>query len=191
MDILRQYIIHWKGLSNGSHHFEFEVDDRLFGAFESPDIKSGNAGVQIDMQKSDTLLLLDITIEGEVTVECDRCLEDLNVPIDFEGELKVKFSEEEQESDGEVMWINPGDGDLSLGQYVYESIVLSLPYSRVHEDDEDGNTLCNEEMVARFRIVTSDEFEELETAAETSSLADGDTGDKLRELKEKLEKDNK
>ena len=186
MDILGQYTIHWKGLSLGSHDFDFKVDGRLFRAFESPDIKDGNANVAITLRKSETMLLLDVSITGNVTVECDRCLDDLDIPVDFYEELKVKFSEEEQEPDDEVIWIHPGESDLPLAQYIYDSIVLSLPYSRVHGEGADGNLLCDGEMMSRFRIVSDEEFSEIESATESASLGEGPEGDKLRELKEKM-----
>ena len=72
--------------------------------------------------------------------------------------MLVKFSNEVRDYDGEVMWISPADGEVSLVQYIYESIVLALPYSRVHEEGE-----CNPEMLARFTTVEEDdENEELE-----------------------------
>ena len=101
-----------------------------------------------------------VTIDGEVTVPCDRCLEDCVLPVHFKGHPVVKFSEEEQDSDGEVIWIHPAEDLLDLGQYIYESIVLSLPYQRVHPLDALGNPLCNPDMLARFTV--ADESQEQE-----------------------------
>lgn len=67
-------------------------------------------------------------------VECDRCLGDCSVPIDYEGELLVKFSDEVREYDGDTLWLSPSEDFVDLTQYIYESIVLSLPYQRVHPD---------------------------------------------------------
>ena len=53
------------------------------------------------------------------------------------------------------MWISPADGEVSLAQYIYESIVLALPYSRVHADGE-----CDPDMLARFTVVESADDEE-------------------------------
>lgn len=36
---------------------------------------------EVRMEKSAAMLLLHVTIKGEVTVECDRCLGDLRLPV--------------------------------------------------------------------------------------------------------------
>lgn len=188
MNILKHYSIPWKGLKNGAHHFDFEVDDRFFKAFEESGILGGNAKVSVNMEKSATMLMLDFSITGTVTVECDRCLEDLALPVDYSGALKVKFSDEIEDYDGEVMWINPADGELQLGQYIYESILLSLPYQKIHGDDPDGSQLCNPEMLSRFSIISGEEFDDM--TADTEVLEDSPEAEKLRHLKEKLEKED-
>ena len=46
----------------------------------------------------------------------------------------------------------PGEDEVDLAQYIYESIVLSLPYQRVHPEGE-----CDPEMLGRFRIVSDED----------------------------------
>lgn len=186
MNILKTYDIPWKGLSNGSHHFDFEVDDRFFTAFEDSEIKGGNLSVSVDLDKSATMLLLSVSIDGDVTVMCDRCLGDLELPIEYDGDLRVKFSDEISEYDGEILWMHPSDVELHLAQYIYESIILGLPFQKVHEEDEDGNPLCDEDMLARFKIVSQDEFDAMEPE-EVQTLGNNPETDKLLELKKKLE----
>lgn len=185
MNVLDNYNIAWKGLSNGSHHFEFEIDDRFFEAFEGLEIKGGKLAAEVELAKSATMLQLEVVIKGSVKVECDRCLDELQLPVDYDGKLKVKFSDEIAEYDGEVMWVNPADGVLNLAQYIYESIVLSLPYQRVHPEDADGKSLCDADMLARFGIVSPEEFDAME-ADEELPLGDNPQMEKLRELKDKL-----
>ena len=163
MEVAQRYSIAWKGLKNGRHDFRFEVDKALFEAFESTEIKDGRC-------------------EVSVVVECDRCLEDCRVPIDFEGQLVVKFSDEVHEYDGEVMWMLPGEDRVELAQYIYESIVLSLPYQRVHPEGE-----CNPEMLERFRIVSDREFASIEAAAEGAGERGGGEWAKLAALRERME----
>ena len=155
MESAKRYSIGYKGLKNGHHEFDFKVDDAFFEEMGNLDIKGGDCDVRVAMERSETMLELSFEIEGSVVCECDRCLEDCNVPIEFEGDLLVKFSNEVRDYDGEVMWISPADGEVSLAQYIYESIVLALPYSRVHEEGE-----CNPDMLARFTTVVEDDDEE-------------------------------
>jgi uncharacterized metal-binding protein YceD (DUF177 family) len=153
MGAVNKFSIDYMSLSNGLHTFDFEVDDALFSEMESNEIKGGKCQVHACLNCSDTKIDANIVISGSVVVECDRCLEDCNIPVDYNGELIVKFSTEVRDYDGEVMWISPADGEVSLAQYIYESVVLSLPYSRVHADGE-----CDPDMLARFTTVSEDEL---------------------------------
>lgn len=181
MEVAQRYSIAYKGLKNGRHEYSFEVDRSLFEAFESTEIKDGKCEVEVAMDRSETQLTLDVAITGYVVVECDRCLEDCRVPIDFEGQLVVKFSDEVREYDGEVMWMLPGEDRVELAQYIYESIVLSLPYQRVHPEGE-----CDPEMIERFRIISDQEFASIEAQAEVREQKDGEWA-KLAALRERME----
>lgn len=188
MDATKRYSIAYKGLKNGVHDFDFEVDGALFEACGSEEIKGGSCRAHVSLTKADTQLVADVAIRGEVVVACDRCLEDCRVPVEFEGRLLVKFSEQVREYDGEVLWLLPGEDEVDLAQYIYESIVLSLPYQRVHP--EGG---CDPEMLRRFRIVSGEEFAQIEAGAgrNAEDAAGGQSGnaawEKLAALKERMQ----
>ena len=185
MELNKQYSIAYKGLKNSSFDFVFEVDNALFAAYECRDIRGGKCRVEATMLKAEHQLDFDFTIEGEVICECDRCLEDCPIAIDYEGDLVVKFSDETDYYDGDVMWISPADDVVDLTQYIYESIVLSLPYSRVHEEGE-----CNPEMLASFTEISEEELEKLEAQAEESDVVGLDDYNKsvLEALKDQMER---
>ena len=183
MEETQRYSIAFKGLKNGHHEYRFVVDRSLFEAFENTEIKDGACEVRVDLNREESQLVLDVSISGHVVVACDRCLEDCRIPIDFEGRLLVKFSDEVREYDGEVLWLLPGEELVDLTQYIYESIVLSLPYQRVHPEGQ-----CNPEMMARFRIVSGEEFDALEAESEQQAPPAGEWA-KLAELKERMERE--
>lgn len=161
MEAVNRYTIPFKGLKCGSHAFEFSVDRSLFEAYEASEILDGDCQVKVLLERSQTQLAIDVEIHGEVVVACDRCLEDCPLPIDYEGRLLVKFADQTPEYDGEVLWLSPAESEVDLTQYIYESVILSLPYQRVHAEGE-----CNPEMMKRFRIVSSEEFASIEAQAE-------------------------
>lgn len=180
MEETQRYSIAFKGLKNGHHEFRFAVDKSLFEAFENTEIKDGACEVRVDLNREESQLVLDVSISGHVVVACDRCLEDCRIPIDFEGRLLVKFSDEVREYDGEVLWLLPGEEQVDLAQYIYESIVLSLPYQRVHPEGE-----CNPEMLERFRIVSDREFSAIEAQAAARGHNGGEWA-KLAALREQM-----
>ena len=102
------------------------------------------------------------------------------MPVRYEGTLHVRYSDCEQESDGEVMWISPSETELNVAQYIYESICLSLPYQRVHPDDSEGRSTCDPDMLSRFRIVSEEEFDRLCPGTETDGSS---PWEKLKEIK--------
>lgn len=183
MDVTKIYSIAYKGLKNGPHDYAFKVGKELFEAFESAEIRDGDCDAAVTLLRSETMLELTVAIDGYVVVACDRCLEDCRVPIRFEGTLLVKFSDEIREYDGEVLWLSPAESEVDLSQYIYESIVLSLPYQRVHPDGE-----CDPEMLKRFRIVSGEEFAAIEAGAESEEEqpAQGEWA-KLAALKQQME----
>ena len=183
MEVAEGYSIAYRGLKNATHEFRFEVGKPLFEAFESSEIKDGRCVVEVTLERGETMLTADVRITGHVVAACDRCLEDCRIPIDFEGQLLVKFSDEPREYDGEVLWLLPGEDEVDLSQYIYESIVLSLPYQRVHPEGE-----CDPEMLKRFRIVSDEEFSAIENRAEEHAVPEGEWA-KLAALRERMEAD--
>ncbi|MFI3270379.1 MAG: DUF177 domain-containing protein [Rikenellaceae bacterium] len=180
------YIIDFKRLDLGLHHFEYVANEALFAQYEGCELLGGSCEVFVVLQRNESMLTIDVDIEGAVEVECDRCLEPCSIEIDYVGLLVVKFSDDEalqSEYDGEILWLPTGATEVDLAQYIYESIILSLPYQRVHPDGE-----CDEEMTRRFRVVTGEELAEIEANAEESDkeiMPEGELA-KLAALKAKM-----
>ncbi len=187
MNTLGSYDINWKGLSTGTHRFDFEADDAFFAMWEDSPVRGGMVSAGVDLTRSASMLRLAVKITGTVVVECDRCLGDLELPVDYDGVLTVKFSDETDEYDGEVMWISPSQDTISLAQYIYESVVLGLPYRRVHGTDAEGRPLCDEDMLSRFSIISEEEFERIEH--DTAKLSESPGSEDLARLKDALEKE--
>ena len=183
MEQIGLYKIAWKGLKTGSYDFDFKADNALFEAYETEEIKGGACDVRVKLDRSESMLEVHVEIEGEVICECDRCLEDCPIAIDYVGDLVVKFSDESDYYDGDVMWISPSEDMLDLTQYIYESIVLSLPYSRVHEEGK-----CNPDMLVRE--ISEEELAEIEArVAEQDVVALDDNNRSILEaLKEQMER---
>ncbi|MFI3281231.1 MAG: DUF177 domain-containing protein [Rikenellaceae bacterium] len=185
MGSLNSCKIAYKSLGAGSFDYSFTIDNEFFSRFEGSEILAGECQVEVQLQRGETMLEVDVTIDGEVVVECDRCLEDCPVEVDYQGRLIVKFSSEVEDYDGEILWLSPVESEVDLSQYIYESVVLGLPYQRVHPEGE-----CNEEMISKFATISSDDFSKMEESAEEQAeeshgLASSDLA-KLQALKEMM-----
>lgn len=149
--------------------YAFPIDDRFFEQWPESEISRGAGTVAVHLLRHASMLELRVVIDAEVHLTCDRCLDEFLCPVHFEGDPVVKISasvpdgelysgdahEVTNNSDGDVLWISPVEDALDLGQYLYESIILALPFQRVHPDIQ----ACNQDMLKRFQIVSEEEFE--------------------------------
>jgi uncharacterized metal-binding protein YceD (DUF177 family) len=142
MNYLSKYNVIFSGLSIGKHDFIFEIDDKFFEQFDYSEIKQGKLSANIQLNRLDTSMIAEVTIDGEVIAVCDRCLDDVAISIKYEGTLLIKYGDPEDNSD-EVMYLNRGEDTINFAQYIYESICVSLPIQRLHSDESQ----CNEEMI--------------------------------------------
>ncbi len=163
MEILNAPVIPYKNLSVGDHDFEFEVGKGFFEKFENSPVGSGTAKVIVAAHKGASSMKLQVRIEARAEVLCDRCLEPLTIPVNYEGSLEVHQDDAQAgEYDGETLWVSSREEGVDLTQYVYESVCIALPLQRVHGVDANGVSLCDPDMLARFQIVSEQEFDALE-----------------------------
>ena len=144
-------------LKTGTHQFQFEIDDTFFKDFDNGDLAGGNLTIDCTMDKQERMLIFDITIRGTLEVTCDRCLEDLDLPVEGNERLIAKFGNEEIEENDEIIVIPEQDYEIDLSQYLYEYINLILPYRKVHGEDENGNSLCNPDIIKKIEEHTEEE----------------------------------
>lgn len=150
MKIENQYIIHFKGLKEGVHDFAFHIGKPFFDAFEQLEVPDGNLDVQVELTRKISFLELDIDLQGDLQALCDRCLGYFSLPVTFSGHLVVRFSETDQESDDEVIFLHPEEYQLDLRHYLYECVSLSLPIRKVHPDLPNGEPGCDPEMLKKL-----------------------------------------
>ena len=143
----KNYIIPIKGLSQGKHLYEFSVDGDFFREFGNQYIKDAALDVQVELEKGSGWMNVHSDIEGTVTMECDRCLDDVQVPVDVQASLAVKFAKlsEHDVEDDQFLIMDPTEAELNLSQFIYDYVCINLPLQIVHEDGE-----CNQEMLDRL-----------------------------------------
>ena len=142
------FIVPINGLPQGRKEFRWRVGRKFFERFENSEILAADLDVDVFAEKSGHFIGVDCDVIGDVTVECDRCLEKLRLPVDTGFSLSVKFGKEPAESsdieegEREIVWLPESDSELDLGQIIYDYVCLSLPVQRVHPDGG-----CNPEVV--------------------------------------------
>jgi uncharacterized metal-binding protein YceD (DUF177 family) len=169
MSASRDYVINFGSLSPGEHEFEFEVKDSFFQRFDSSVVQRGNIDVLIVVEKKEQMLLFDFTMEGTVIVQCDRCLEDLELDIEGYNELIVKMGDENEELSENVIVISSKDYEIDVSQYIYEFITLIIPMRNVHDEEENGQA-CDPEILKEMEKHITNESPETPTDPRWDSL---------------------
>jgi uncharacterized protein len=144
------YAIGISGLKEGSHTFDFEIDNKFFENFEESEIREGSLNAHIELEKGSTHIDLSIKISGRVKVSCDRCLEMFFYPVECFNRILFKFGREVGDSDPDIITIPSDEPEIDLEQHLYDFINLALPIRRVHPEDENGNSTCDPSMLARL-----------------------------------------
>ena len=144
------YAVRISGLGEGNHHFSFELDRKFFVLFEHSEISNGNVNAEVILEKKTGVFSLHFSMEGRVEVMCDRCLENFFTNISTTQTVFVKLGETKGEIEDDVLMIGRDDHEIEVRQYLYEFIMLAIPYQKIHPDDSEGNSTCNPEMIKKL-----------------------------------------
>lgn len=185
MRYLSKYEIAFKGLKEGKHRFDFELDGKFFEQFENSEVEKGNVKAVVTLNKQSTLLILNMEIDGEVELLCDRCLENYMQSVTNESKMYVKFAAEAEDEGDEIIVVPFDQHQLNLAQYLYELTILGLPIKHAHPYNENGESTCNPEMENKLNEYLVEEIIDSEDENEEDEPID----ERWNELKKLL--DNK
>ncbi len=138
MKNLKQFNIQFVGLKEGTHQFEYHIDNKFFDVYNFDEFNNSNIDVVVELEKKTTLLELDFLAKGTVNVPCDLTGELFDLEIEGSFPLIVKFGQEFNDDNDEVLIIPHEQYQINVAQYIYELIVLSVPTKRVHPKVIDG-----------------------------------------------------
>ena len=163
------FIIPLNGLAAGKNEYFVHAGKDFFESFENEEILDADLQIRILVEKSGRYIGVDCDIDGTVKVECDRCLEVLEMPVDEQVRLSVKFGEEEsseigQDAEREVIFVKEDEAELDMSQIVYDYSCLALPMQRTHVPGE-----CNPETMKYYGV--AQRSEEVEQSDEKNPFA--------------------
>jgi len=144
------YDIPLSGLKEGSHTYDFEVGREFFDGYEETEIKESELKIKAILIKRSAHMELKLALEGRVLIECDRCLENYWQELESESKLLIKYGDQWEELDDEVVMIPHGESRFNLSQFIYEFAHLALPIQRVHPDNEKGESTCDPFMMGKL-----------------------------------------
>ena len=139
MKRLKEFTIPFVGLKVGEHHFDYKIGQSFFEDFEYEDFNDSSINVDLLLNKKETLLELNFKISGTVNVNCDLTNEPYDQKISNEFDLVVKFGDEYNDENIDILILPHGEYEVNIQQYIYELIVLAVPNKRVHPGVKDGS----------------------------------------------------
>lgn len=133
----RRYQIQKEVSRGGNFQGEIKLGD-LTRLPESLLLDSAEIAVEFNFSQSEYgVPAIEGRVKTRLTVECQRCLKAMEVPLDMELKLLVNASEELiAESNLDSVYCD--DGKVDIFEVVEDELILGLPLVTMHDD-----TTCN------------------------------------------------
>ena len=150
-----------KSLKEEDTSLEFDLDDKYFEALDDAEVKKGSLHVSVSIRKATGFFELLFHTAGTIVISCDRCLDDMDLPVDTENRLVVKLGSEYSEED-EVIVVPENEGILDTSWLIYEFVALVIPIRHVHAPGK-----CNAAMTEALEELSADRSSDEESNHET------------------------
>lgn len=147
-----------KGMPDGVQTFEYELGMDFFRKMESTDVLSGSVKAEVTVKHSGGVYGLDFTFIGSIGITCDRCLDEMTHKVDTRYTVNVKYGEEYNDDDDNVIEIPESYNTFDVSSIMYDTIMLTIPLKHVHADGE-----CNREMqdcLDRHRAISQEDYDD-------------------------------
>ena len=138
MKQLNEFLIPFIGLKLGKHQFEYQINNKFFENFDFNEYENSDIKVNLVLEKKSIFMELNFKHKGTVNVACDTTGEMFDLPVKGKIKVVVQFGEEFNNDNEELLIIPHGEHQLDVAQYIYEMIVLSVPFKRIHPGIKDG-----------------------------------------------------
>ena len=134
-----------KTLPFGTHAVECHLDESFFNLDEQTEVRRADVDVTLQVtRKSENTYHLEIACDGTLTIPCDRCLDDLDLPVEVDYSLNVEQMGTELDDSNDELLIVPSDWrELDAAPIVRDTVLLAIPMTHCHENEDD----CNADML--------------------------------------------
>ncbi len=158
MNSLESLKIDLKGLKDEETSLEFRLDDNYFGALDGADVKKGSLHVSVSIRKATDFFEFNFHTDGTVIIPCDRCLDDMELPVETDNRLIVKLGSDYSEED-DIIVVPEDEGILDMAWFIYEFVALVIPIRHVHAPGK-----CNPAMTQALEELSADRSSDEESS---------------------------
>ncbi|AVM59105.1 hypothetical protein C3V43_14225 [Bacteroides heparinolyticus] len=182
-----KYKIDLKGMRTDTCKYEFVLDNLFFANIDGPEVQKGKVNVVLLVKRTSRAFELNFQTEGVVWVPCDRCLEDMEQPVDSTDKLLVKFGREYAEEGDNLIVIPEEEGEINVAWFMYEFVALAIPMKHVHAPGKCNKTMTSK-LSKHLRTTPDDESEEAFISEEETNLMNDEEESQIDPRWEELKK---
>lgn len=140
------YNVQLKGLADGEHRMSLHLSKQFFVDMENDEVRDANLDVEITVKVKGETYDLTMHVAGTLTVPCDRCLDDLVIPVDSDYHILVEYGDDYNADSDTLLVIPKQNASLNVAYMLYDTAVLAIPLKHVHPQGK-----CNKQMSAILR----------------------------------------
>ena len=160
MNSLEFLKIDLKGLKEEETSLELSLENDFFKALDGAEVKQGSLHVSVSIRKASGFFELLFHTKGYVVIPCDRCLDDMEQPVETDNRLIVKFGSSYSEED-DIIVVPEDEGILDMSWFIYEFVTLAIPIRHVHAPGK-----CNPAMTKALEELSADRSSDEESDQE-------------------------
>lgn len=184
-----------KSLPVGRHEMHYYLGKQFFANMESTDVREADIEVSLTLDHRNDFYDLTFKLDGVVTVLCDRCLDEMELPINTGYHIVVRYGDRYNDDSDESLEIPDSENYLNVAYMLNDTVALAIPIKHVHPLGKCNRTmsaLLKKHRGGRPAVGGDDDAEDFDD--ETLDVADFDgqsddaaqttdpRWDKLREL---------
>ena len=192
-----EFKLQLKSLPVGTHQMQYHLGKQFFSDMESQDVRDADVDVTLALDYRNDLYDLTFKLSGVLTLLCDRCLDEMELPIETEYHIVVRYGDRYNDDSDEYLEIPDSENYLNVAYMLNDTVALAIPIKHVHPlgkcnramsallkkhrggfptnaEDEDEDTFD-------FSDEMSDEIQDMD---DRESLSTDPRWEKLKELRE-------
>ena len=150
-----EYMLAFRGLGLGKHILNFNLGKSFFQKFSALEQTVGSLTAEITIDKGASFMKIHIKVAGVVKAVCDRCLGQLDLPIDGELDIVARESGRDEGNDDDFLVLSPDEDYIDLSDLIYQTYMLNYPIRVVHDEGECDEKM--EELLDRYVVNDSED----------------------------------
>lgn len=147
MKVSDQFNLPLKTLKEGTSVIEYKLEGDFFQSFENELVGACEISEKVTLDKRSEVIIISFSHHGYMITDCDRCLEEIKLPVRGSKTFVLKFVEEPQEDEEDIIYLHQDQDRFDMSSLINEVVTLSLPMVKTYDCQNDAKAPCNPEVL--------------------------------------------